>query len=161
MRPLLVVVADELGQGRQQVPLVQDDDVVKTLSAERPNHFLDDRVRTRRSNGRGDAINTDPLGTLAKVAPVDGISIPQQMAWLASPGCRLDDLSPHPSGRRAGGHIDMHQLASAMRDEHQHVQRLERQSRHREQIRGPQVMSVVGQEVRQVWLGERTGPRQR
>src|SRR6266704_5357379 len=99
MRPVLVVVADELGQHRQQVPLVEHNQVVKTLSPKGPNHSLDDRVRTRRSNGRGDAINTDPLGTLAKVAPVDGISIAQQMARLASPGCRLDDLSPHPSSR--------------------------------------------------------------
>ena len=48
MRPLLVVVADELGQGRQQVPLVEHNQVVKTLSAERPNHSLDDRVHLRR-----------------------------------------------------------------------------------------------------------------
>ena len=58
MRSVLVVVADELGQDRQQVPLVEHNQVVKTLSAERPNHSLDDGVRTRRSNGRGDAINT-------------------------------------------------------------------------------------------------------
>jgi hypothetical protein len=40
----------------------------------------------------------------------------------------------------------MHQLAPAMGDEHQHVQRLERQRGHAQQIGGPEMVSMVAQE---------------
>jgi hypothetical protein len=64
------------------------------------------------------------LGSLTEIAPVDGIPIAQQ-ARTGAPGCCLDQLAPDPSGRRAGRHVHMHQLAPATGDEHQHVQRLE------------------------------------
>ena len=115
-------------------------------------------------------LEKDFEGTLAKVAPVDDISIPQQMARLASPGCRLDDLSPDPGGGRVGRHVDVHQLAPTVGDEHQHLnqghdgtymattlgpcrsqlgfglERLEGEGLHRQQVRGPHVVGVVGQE---------------
>lgn len=42
--------------------LVEDDQVVQTVSAKCPDHSLNNRVRTRRSNGRGDGVDTDPSG---------------------------------------------------------------------------------------------------
>jgi len=48
MRSLLVVVGHELTQDSHQMLFVQHNEVVKTLSAERPNHSLDDRVHLRR-----------------------------------------------------------------------------------------------------------------
>ncbi len=47
MRSLVVVVADELGQHRRQVPLVEHDHVVETLSAQRSNDTFGDRIRAR------------------------------------------------------------------------------------------------------------------
>src|SRR5437764_9267439 len=47
---------------------------------------------------------------------------------------------------RLGGHIDMHQLTPAVGDEDQHVQRLEGERRDGEQVRCPQVVSMVAQE---------------
>jgi hypothetical protein len=47
MRPVLVVVVDEFGQHRQQVVLVQDDQMVQALSPEGPDDAFHDRVRTR------------------------------------------------------------------------------------------------------------------
>jgi hypothetical protein len=61
-RSILVVVADEVAEHRPQVLLVEDDHVVQTFLAECPDNAFGNCVRTRRSNGRGDGIDTNALG---------------------------------------------------------------------------------------------------
>src|SRR5438477_12389486 len=68
------------------------------------------------------------------------------MARFLTPGRRLDHLAPDPGSGRVGGHVDVHQLAPAVLDEHQDVQRLEGERRHREQIGRPEVVRMLGQE---------------
>jgi hypothetical protein len=91
--------------------------------AERPDDTFSDRVRTRRSNGRGDGIDADALGSLAQVAAVHRVAITEQMPRLATPGRRLEHLPPDPGRRGTGGHVDVHQLTPTVGDEHQDVQR--------------------------------------
>jgi hypothetical protein len=67
------------------VLLVDDDQVFKALAAKRPDHSLDDCVRSKRTNGRGDGIDVDPSGPLAEVAPVDRVPITQQMPRSLAP----------------------------------------------------------------------------
>ena len=95
MRPLRVVVPDEFGEDRGEVLFVEHDDVVQALSAERPDHPFGYRVRLWRSDRRGDSVDADALGSRPEVAAVDGIAIPQEMAGLAFPGRRFDQLAPH------------------------------------------------------------------
>ncbi len=83
MRTVLVVIPNEFRQHRPQVLLVEDDHVVQTFLAECPDNAFGNCVRTRRSNGRGDGVDTDASGPPAEVAAVDGISIAQQMPRLA------------------------------------------------------------------------------
>src|SRR5438067_12649448 len=66
----------------------------------------------------------------------------EQMTRLATPRRRLDHLAPDPGGGRVGGHIDVHELAPAMGDEHQHVERLERERGYHEQVSSPQEVGV-------------------
>lgn len=47
----MVVVAHELGEQREQMPLIRHDDVVKTLLAKGPHYPFRDRVRQRRPEG--------------------------------------------------------------------------------------------------------------
>ena len=89
MRPLLVVVGHEFAEHRPEMLLVQDD------------HSLDDGVRPRRSNRRGDGVDTDPSGSLAEVTSVHRIPITEQVARLLAPGRRLDQLAPDPGGGRS------------------------------------------------------------
>jgi hypothetical protein len=56
MRTVPVVIADELGQGRRQVLLVEHDRVVQALAAKRANHPFHDRIRTRRPDRCGNAL---------------------------------------------------------------------------------------------------------
>ncbi len=77
MWPIVVVVGHEFADDRYQVVLVEDDQVVQTLAAKGADHSFDDRVRTRRTNRRGDGVDTDAPGALAKVAAEHRIPIAQ------------------------------------------------------------------------------------
>ena len=140
---------------------VEDDEVVETLAAKRPDDSFRNSVRTRRVNGRGDRVDADPSGALAEVATIDRIAIALQMPWLVAPGCCLDQLTPDPRGGRVGRHVHVHQLAPTMGDEDQHVQYPERQRGHGQQVGSPQIVSMIAQQCPPVWLDGRLGPRQR
>ena len=120
--------------------------VVEAFSAKCADHSLDDRIRPRRSNGCGDGIDTDPSGSLTEVTAIHRIPISKEVTWFVSPGRRLDQLAPDPGGSRIGRHVDVHQLTPLMRDEDQHVQRLEGEGLHGQQVYRPEVVGVVGQE---------------
>src|ERR687886_120445 len=68
------------------------------------------------------------------------------MTWLVAPRRRLDELSPDPRRGWVSRHVDVHQLAPAVGDEDEHVQRLECQRGYREQACRPHVVRVVCQE---------------
>lgn len=80
MGSILVVLAHVFAQYRPKVLLVELDHVVQALSPECADDAFGDRVRTRRPNRRGDGVDPDALGSLAEIAPVDGIPIARQVA---------------------------------------------------------------------------------
>ena len=61
MRTLLVVILDEFCQYGPKMLLVQDDDVVKALSAQSPDHSLGDGVHLRRQLPAVAAIRNDSV----------------------------------------------------------------------------------------------------
>ena len=93
---------------------------------------------------------------LREVAPVDGVPIAEQEARPAAPRGGLDQLAPDPGGGRVRGDVHVHQLAPAVGDEHEHVERLERQRLDRAQVRRPDRAGVVGEE-RAPGLARRAG----
>src|SRR5262249_10093870 len=118
---------------------------VEAFPTECANHALHDRVRDGCMDWGGDGVDADTLSPLTEVTTVRSVPIVQQMPRLASPGCGLDHLPPDPGCNGIGGYIDMDQLAPSMGDEHQYVQRVEVQCRHREQVGCPQMVSVFAQ----------------
>ena len=61
MRTLLIVVLDEFCQYGPKMLLAQDDDVVKALSAQRPDHSLRAGVHVRRQLPAIAAIRSDSM----------------------------------------------------------------------------------------------------
>ena len=134
--------------------------MIQALSAERPDYSFGDGVRARACHRRGDGINADSFGPLAEVAPVDRVVITQQMAWLVAPGRRLDHLPPHPGSRRIGRHVDVDQFPPTVGDEHEHVQRLERECLQTvSRSAAHRWWAWLARNVRQVWLDGLAGPR--
>src|SRR5438270_8706711 len=82
---------------------------------------------------QSDAWTAPDLAATAPALDSDAEQVPR----LIAPGRRLDQLAPDPGGRGVGGHVDMHQFAPAVSDEHEYVQCLEGEGGHREQVGGP------------------------
>jgi hypothetical protein len=68
------------------------------------------------------------------------------MAGFLAAGPGFDQLPPHSGCGWVGRHIDMHQFAMAVSDEHQDVQPLECQCRDGQEISGPEMVSMIAQE---------------
>jgi hypothetical protein len=114
------------------VPLVHDDQVDEALAPQCPDQPFGDRVRARGPHRRQDGLDPETAGPLDEVAAVDGVAVPHEVPALADPRRRRDQLAPDPSGGWAGGHVQVHQLAPGVADEHEHVQRPEGQALDRE-----------------------------
>src|SRR5919108_2442790 len=107
MRPLQVVVRDELAEDRPKMLLVEDDEMVQAFAAQGADEPFADRVGTRARYGRGNGVDPNASGALAEVVPIDRIPVAEQMARLLSPRRRFDHLAPHPGRGRVRGHVDM------------------------------------------------------
>jgi len=142
----VVVVAHELGEQREQMPLIQHDDVIKTLSAKGLHYTFRDRVRQGRPVGRSDICDAD-FGELGgEVIAVDVVSVVDQLSGLAAPGSGFDHLPPDPRRCRAGGNAEMNQLPALVADEEEHIQGLKADRLHHEQVRRPDALDLVAQE---------------
>src|SRR5712691_12582909 len=112
-----VVVTEELGEQREQMALIQHDDVVKTLLAKGPHYPFRDRVRQRRPVGRFVVFDANGGELGPEVGAVYLVSITDQVSWLTAPGGGFDRLSPDPRRFRVGGYVDVNQLPALVADE--------------------------------------------
>ena len=146
MRPLRVVVGDELAQNRVQVLLIQDDDVIEALAPHGADDSLGDGVRARGPDRREQGRGPERPGACGKVRAVGAVTVPDKLAGGPAPRRRLDELTPDPGGGRVRGDVDMDQLTPVVGDEHQNVEGSKRQGGHGEQVGGPDLGPVVGEE---------------
>jgi hypothetical protein len=107
VRAGVVVVALELAEDRPEVRLVQNDQVVEALAAQRADESFGDRVRPRRPHRREHGRDAQPPRPEHELAPVDRVAVPHEVARHPSPGRRLDQLPPDPRGGRAGRDVQV------------------------------------------------------
>jgi len=107
VRTVLVIETDELREQRLQVALVDDDHVVQTLSAKRPHDSLSDGVCPRSAHGRPHSGDPEAPEPRIELFAVRGVSVVNQVTRLATPRRGIDQLLPHPSGRRAGSDVEL------------------------------------------------------
>jgi hypothetical protein len=179
--PVAVVLSDVLGQDRAQVPLVNGDDVVDALPPQGADHALGHGIGSGRPDWREHDLDAERLGSLAEVSAVDRVSIADELPGSAAPrrrlhkvapaqggACtrwRLHKVAPHPGTTGMRRHRQVHQLAAAMSNDQQDVERRESDvnvsvwttNRSAAQI----AWAWVVRKVRHVWLGGRWGPRHR
>jgi hypothetical protein len=146
VRARVVVVALELAEERAQVRLVENDHVVQALAPEGSDQPFGDRVRARRPDRRQERLDAEASRPRHESPAVDGIPVPHEVPGCPSPRRRLDQLAPDPRGGRAGGHVQVDELAPGVADEDEHVQRPERQGLDGQQVHAPDVRPVVAEE---------------
>jgi len=82
----MVVVAHELREQGEQMPLVQHDDVVKTHLAYGPNYPFRDRIRQRRPTGRSDICDAGADQLAPEVIAIHVVPVINQVSRLSAPG---------------------------------------------------------------------------
>ncbi len=81
--PVLVVV-EIRSQNAAQATLVEDEDVVKTLTPDRTNQSLDIRILPRRARCGQNLLHVHRLGGFGKWFSVAGIAIPHEVQVCAA-----------------------------------------------------------------------------
>jgi hypothetical protein len=117
VRPPGIVEADDLGEGRSQVPLVEGDEMIRALPAEGPDHPFRDGVRPGRPDRAEQRREAQAPRPPRDVAAADGVPVARQVARLPAPGRRLEELPPDPGRGGMGGDVRVHQLAATAADE--------------------------------------------
>ena len=100
MGAIVVVVLNEVRQGGYETAVVDYDQVVQALDANRPHDPLRDGVRVGGPSRGLDSDDAHGSGPFVEVTAIDSVAIVDQMGRLMSPRGRLHQLSPNPSGGR-------------------------------------------------------------
>jgi len=146
VRSPLIVVRCVLLQDEPKVPLVDDDEVVQTLTPQGADQTLGDGVRLGCPDGGQQRLDAEPGGVRDEATTVAAVAVPDEIAGLLAPGSGRDQLAPNPLGRGMGGHVEMHQPSASMGDKKEHVQRVQADGRDGEEVGRPDVRGVVAEE---------------
>jgi hypothetical protein len=76
-----MIITEVLAKDSTQVPLIESNNMIQTVSAYGPDNSFDKRVFPRRVRGRNDLIDTQALDPSSNLLTVNGIPIAQQIAW--------------------------------------------------------------------------------
>src|SRR6266545_7138660 len=137
MWPLPVVVLHIFAEHVQEMALVQHDQVVEALPAERPDDSLCHGVSVWGLHGCHDRRDPHARSALNEVLAITAVVVANEIPGLYAPGRPCDDLLPDPLCGRMRCDVDVDDPPAAMRDEDQRVYRAEREGLHREQVDRP------------------------
>src|SRR6266851_719087 len=120
--------------------------MVETLSPEGAHHALGDGIRPRGHHWGPDPAYSEPPHPCVEVDAIDPIPVMNQIARLLAVRRGVEELLPDPGHPWVFGDVEVDQVAAGMRDEKQHIERLEGKGLHHEQVRGPDPGDLVAEE---------------
>ena len=126
--------------------LIEDDDVVETLSANRADEALDIGCLPGRSERGENFGNHHAFGLGSKDISIDTVTIPEQVSRRFVPRKGLQELCCSPFGGRMFRHVKMDNAPAIMSQDKKHIQDPESDSGHHEEVYGNQLLEVVFQE---------------
>ena len=97
MRTLAVVVLHIFAEHLQKMSLVQHNQVVEALPAERPDDALCHSVGVWGLHWRHDRRDPDARSALNEVLAVTAVVVANEIPGPYAPGRRFDDLAPDPT----------------------------------------------------------------
>lgn len=146
MRSPAVVIRAVLAQHGEQMPLIDDDEVIQTLSPQRADHAFGDGVGLGSVNWCEQGLNAHQRRLGIEAAAIAAVAITDHVLRLLAPWCGFSQLLPNPLCCRVGGHVQVNEPAPAMRDEDDDVERLHGDGLNREEVGRPDVGCVVPEE---------------
>ena len=92
VRPVFMIIFEIRTKNSCLVSIVQDDDMVCTLSPDRAYHSLDKWILPGTLRGRDHLFDAHAVHSIAEENAIDRVSVPQQILWRRIPGESLHDL---------------------------------------------------------------------
>ena len=103
------------------MPFIQDDNVIQALSPYGANNSLDIRILPRIARGRNDLLDTYAPDPSSNLLTVNGIPIPQQIAWSGIEWKCFYQLLGRPPRGRMRYNIEVHDFSALMTQNDKHV----------------------------------------
>jgi hypothetical protein len=143
MSPVLVVIADVFVQQSSQVPLVQNDHMVKQLPTHTPNPSLGDAILPRTTKSSSDRFCSIPFDARDDVRGELRVAVEdQEPVWLiVSPSFAHLQYDPQRVWRT--GHVAMQDFAPVVANDEETVQDTKRQRGHGEEIESSDYLTMI------------------
>src|ERR1700683_3048903 len=127
--------------------LVEDDDVIQTLAANRTDHALDVRVLPGGSRCRDDFLDPHRSDPVTEVGAIRCVAIAQQITRDGVPRECFGHLAREPSGGRMLGYSRAYDLPAIVRQNDHDVEQLKRSGRYNEHIDRSDAFGLIAQEA--------------
>jgi hypothetical protein len=146
MRSILMVVADILGQQPLQVPLVQDNHVIKQVSSTTPDPTLRNPVLPRTAKGSADRLASHLIRERHQVAAKLRVSVEQQepVCWHVRP--RFPHLLRDPKGCGTPRDTATKNSAPVVPDDEKAVQHTKGERRDGKEVHSGNRFAMIAQE---------------
>jgi len=129
---------------------MEHDHMIQALAPNGPNHPLDVSSLPRRARCRQHFVDAHVSHLLPEVFAEDSIAVTQQVArQLVKRKC-LPQLLSRPFSRRVSGHIEVNNATAVMGQYQKHVENLETDGGHGEEVDGASCVRWFSRKVRQV-----------
>src|SRR5712691_160384 len=146
MWAVAVIIGRELEHDLLQVPFVEDQYMIQTFPAQRAGEPLGDGVGLRGAHGCADLPNAQAAGSTAEFGSIDAVAIADEITARVAVITGVDELLAGPHCRRAPRYAEVCDLSVAMANDEEHIQRLEAERAHTQEIARPEVLGVFLQE---------------
>src|SRR5215510_10498887 len=100
MRPGLMIIIEVTRQSMTQVTLIDDDQMVQTLSPDTADNPFRKRILPGTPHRRDHLFDPHSLNTVLEILSVDSVAIAQQISGSFIVGKGIDDLLSCPFGSR-------------------------------------------------------------
>src|SRR6266851_525423 len=146
MRSPVMVVVEISGHDMPKMALVQSDDMIEAVSAQRSDEPLHERVLPWTSRCAENLFDPHALNPPLKRAAVDRVAISKEVFRRAVPWEGFNDLLRCPLSSRILGYVEVQNLPSRMFKYDQDEEELESNRRYDEEIDRYQVMHMILEE---------------
>ena len=141
-----VVVGDILPKQAMKVPVAEDHDVVKQVSACRSDPPLRHSVLPRAPVGNAHRLRAEAAYGVNHSTAELRVPVEDEVPRRRVPGERVAELLDHPGGGGVRRHSEVQDLPPAVVDHEEHVEDPEGSGRDREEVHGRDLVPVVAQE---------------
>ena len=132
---------------------MQHDHMIEALTTNGSNHSLDIGPLPRRAGCRQDLADAHISQLFSEIMAENGITVAQQVARKLSEGKGLAHLLSRPLCSWVGGNIEVQNATPVMGQHQKHVENLEADRRHSEEIDGGQLLHMIVKECPPVLRG--------